>query len=459
MVQAQRPQNFTSNLSGKKAFWVAAFILLFAVLFISTIRTLLPSYIDGSLLFVDEIPIIHEQAAVIQGPIKVAFAVSVTACGAESLMTDAAAVLKHSIHRASVHGPLGGRYDYDCIAIYHPQAHDCAVRLKELGWTPLEREILVNVSDIRGEYMRNSISGTGCCGEKEFLKLEAYTLTDYPIVVHLDLDSLIIKPMDDLFDILMSESPIDADRYKSILMHHPNQTMPRRVNVLFTYDYNMVTASVKYKPVQGGFVVLRPDMKVYEDFRQVILEGDFRNHAHKDGPGWGSKVGPFYGGMSFQGIVPYYYDVLQPGQSLELNRCVFNQMSDDPREPTIDENKTILGVCLTGETECEDCRARPVDDIVTAHFTICQKPWWCHAHTGDMIEHRLCRNLMREWFLVRSDLEKSWGRPGRGPGSYETDTLFGFCKGHGDPSYIPIEPPYGSAQAGDMNASNINQLR
>ena len=41
---------------------------------------------------------------------------------------------------------------------------------------------------------------SGCCGDKEFLKLYSYTLVDYPIVVQLDLDSLIVQPLDDLFD-------------------------------------------------------------------------------------------------------------------------------------------------------------------------------------------------------------------------------------------------------------------
>ena len=61
-------------------------------------------------------------------------------------------MLKHSIHLASVHGPKGGRYDYQLYAIYHPSAAACVTPLKELGYTLLERETPVAVKDIQGEF-------------------------------------------------------------------------------------------------------------------------------------------------------------------------------------------------------------------------------------------------------------------------------------------------------------------
>lgn len=140
--------------------------------------------------------------------------------------------------------------------------------------------------------------------------------------------------------------------------------------------------------------------------------------------------------------MPYYYDVLHPGQSVEINRCVFNQMCDSPFEQT-EDGSTEPGKCLTGEAECEDCRARPVEEVVTAHYTICQKPWWCHAHAANAIEHRLCRALMHEWFRARSELEQSWGLPGMGEGTYEKEVFLGFCNAHGREGYLPIQKPDG----------------
>jgi hypothetical protein len=410
-----------------------------------TTTTKRPTSSDGSLLRTSTdaaAPATNQK----NGIATIAFAVSVTGCGSDPI-TEGAAVLKHSIHRASVHGSLGGRYDYEMFAIYHPQAQECAEPLEKLGWKLLKREVFVKVSDIKGDYLREKIEKNGCCGEKELIKLEAYTLTDYPIVVHLDLDVLILKPMDDVFDMMLATTPINADdnKYSDIIMYYPQQTIPSQINALFTYDYNMVGPHVEYKPVQGGLIILRPDLKVYEEFRQIVLQGDFRSGGAQ-GSGWGGKVGPFHGSMTFQGIVPYYYNFLHQGQSLVLNRCVYNQMCDNPRDkPT--KNDIVSGACRTGETDCEDCRSRPLEDVVTTHFTLCQKPWWCLPHTEDAIQHRLCQKLTREWYRIRSEMEKSWGRSGQGPGDYHTDIFFGYCEHNGGKGYTYIGEPYGSVRA------------
>ena len=210
-----------------------------------------------------------------------------------------------------------------------------------------------------------NILSTSCCGEKELIKLEAYTLTDHPIVVHLDLDTLVLQPLDDLYDVMLGKSTSDASK---IAVMWPDQTIPEQVNAVFTRDYNMVGPGTEYKPVQGGFLVLRPSMDTYKAFVDIVREGDFRSNH-----GWGGKVGPFYGSMTFQGIIPYYYDYLHPGTSLELNRCVYNQMCDNPRDKRT-ENDIVHGNCRTGEKDCEDCRSRPLEDVKTSHFTLCQKP-------------------------------------------------------------------------------------
>lgn len=361
----------------------------------------------------------------------VAYVVSVTGCGSDPI-TEGGAVLKHSIHRVSSHGT--GRYDYHLFAIYHPNAESCAKPLAELGYELLERNVFVNVSDIKGDFLRDKIEKNGCCGEKELIKFEAYTLTEYPIVVHLDLDVLVLKPMDDLFDMMM-KGP-QAVTNKDFIMWKTKE-VPQTINAFFTYDYNMVGPRNPYKPVQGGFLVTRPDLSVYEKLRDIVLEGDFQS-----GAGWGGKVGPFHGSMTFQGLVPYYYDVLYPGQAVELNRCIYNQMCDNPRTgKTV--NDVVSGNCRIGTAQCEDCRSRPLEDVVTTHFTLCQKPWWCLPHTQDVIQHRLCKKLTREWYKIRSEMEASWGRSGRGSGDFKTDTFFGYCSKSGHSGYLQIERPYG----------------
>mmetsp|Transcript_12227 Transcript_12227/g.17394 ORF Transcript_12227/g.17394 Transcript_12227/m.17394 type:complete len:474 (-) Transcript_12227:170-1591(-) len=368
----------------------------------------------------------------------IAYTVSVTGCGNDPI-TEGAAVLKHSIHRTSIQNAGNddsvGRYDYKMYAIYHPNAKTCAMPLQNLGYTLLERETPVAVEDIKGDFLRKKIASNGCCGEKELIKLEAYTLTDHAIVVHLDLDTLILKPMDALFDLMLG-TRLDSS---GMDIMWPDEPIPNQIDAYFTRDYNMVTPTTKYKPVQGGLLVLRPSMDAYKEYVDIVREGDFR-----EGKGWAGKVGPFYGSMTFQGLVPYYYDVLHPGTAVELNRCVYNQMCDNPRtKRTV--NDVVDGDCRDGREDCEDCRSRPVSDIVTTHFTLCQKPWLCLPHLENIIQHRLCRKLHNEWFRIRSDLEVSLGHAPRGAGKYQPDQFFGFCNRSGKEGYIPIAIPSNSS--------------
>ena len=199
----------------------------------------------------------------------------------------------------------------------------------------------------------------------------------------------------------------------------------------------MVGPSRKYKPVQGGFLVLRPDMAVYQEFINIIQEGDFRKNG-----GWGGVVGPFYGSMTFQGIIPYYYDYLHPGQAVELNRCVYNQMADNPKDQRT-VNDIPQGRCRTNQEQCEDCRNRPLEDVVSVHFTLCQKPWLCLPQNEDVIQQRLCRKFHHEWHRIRAQLEQSWGRSGYGTGDYHKEHFFGHCDRLGKSGYQAIAVPYG----------------
>jgi len=200
---------------------------------------------------------------------------------------------------------------------------------------------------------------------------------------------------------------------------------------------NMGISFSHIQAVQGGLLVLRPSMEVYNEFVSIIKEGDFRENE-----GWGGLVGWFYGGATFQGIVPYYYDALHRGEAVELNRCVYNQMADNP---IVDEDQSgsEKGSCITGEKECEDCRNRPLEDIMSVHFTICQKPWECLPMEDDVIEEWLCHKLHHEWHRIRADLEQSWGRGDVGPGLFHRDHFYGHCSEVNREGYLPMDLPFG----------------
>jgi hypothetical protein len=170
-----------------------------------------------------------------EGPATIAYAVSVTGCGSDPI-TEGAAVLKHSIHLSSMHGDRGGRYGYKMYAIYHPDATECAAPLADLGYEMLERNTPIAVKDIEGEFLRSKIESNGCCGEKELIKLEAYTLTDHPVVVHLDLDVLVLRPLDDLFDAMIIGKSGNYDPRGKIKVQWPNKPFPEKVNAFITRD-------------------------------------------------------------------------------------------------------------------------------------------------------------------------------------------------------------------------------
>ena len=106
-------------------------------------------------------------------------------------------------------------------------------------------------------------------------------------------------------------------------------------------------------PVQGGFIVLKPSIYDYQRLIHIMMNTEFFI-----GGGWNrSKIGWFWGGMTVQGVLPYYYNTLafnKPGRTRILDRCIYNTMADVP-----------------------ECLTQTLDEIKSAHFTVCQKPWNC----------------------------------------------------------------------------------
>ena len=91
----------------------------------------------------------------------IGWAVTITGCGSDPI-TEGAAVLKHAVHLTSIHGNLGGRYDYKMYAIYHPDGEACALTLKDFGYQLIQRETPVAVKDIEGKFLREKIVSLQC---------------------------------------------------------------------------------------------------------------------------------------------------------------------------------------------------------------------------------------------------------------------------------------------------------
>ena len=73
---------------------------------------------------------------------------------------------------------------------------------------------------------------------------------------------------------------------------------------------------------------MQPSDQVYTDLVNIVMNTEFFQ-----GGGWNrSKIGWFWGGMTVQGVLPYYYNrIATPGRSQIVDRCFYNTMADtDP---------------------------------------------------------------------------------------------------------------------------------
>ena len=343
--------------------------------------------------------------------------------------------MAHSIHLSSIrHSSANSRYDYKLFVFVHTDAQGCSDIFTDLGYEVLLRPTPFNVSEIRGTFLREHIVKSGCCGEKEYLKLYAYTLMEYPIVVHLDLDSLVLRPMDELFDAMLLADGGTAKKHPIPVMLDQKLPTTTPIDAFFTRDYNMVNPGHKHVGIQGGFLILRPSMTAFQNYINVVLEGNFIQ-----GNGWGGKgYGGYFGAQQIQGICSYYYDYLYPGTAVELNRCYYNAMADHPRQET-------TGKCRDGRDTCQDCRDVNVDEVKSVHFTLCKKPWHCPEFFGmESKDVEICQKFHSEWFRIRDDLDKTWavatGKEYKNPrGGYKEEIFRGYCKSGGGRGYIPLD--------------------
>lgn len=280
---------------------------------------------------------------------------------------------------------------------------------------------------------------TGCCGEKELLKFEALRLTQHPIVVMLDMDMIVSNPLDDLFDLML------YNRHP-LVNHHfmrPDQELPRDIWLFYTNDYTITSPDVDVKPTQGGFTIVKPNVTIYNDIMSIVKKGNFSGRY-----GWHPRSDFFYGSPTFQGLTPYYYQIVQPGHAVELNWCRHNSGNTPPR--------TAQGKCFTNQTNCEDCRDMKLSDVYVYHFLFCGKPWMCDPDEERKLpKHFLCHESHRQWFELRDEMMASWGR---NPKNNDTVAIaqssndpppkeahLGFCHPGGVwGKYQPIRQPFGA---------------
>lgn len=361
---------------------------------------------------------------------KVAYVISVTKC--EPIIIDAASVLAESIR--VTHDK--DHHSYTLIAIlHHTRGRGCGKGLDYLGYQVTYKDLPFRLQELQSR--RDIVQGLGCCGIDEYLKLYAYTFTEYDVVIHLDVDVVVLQPLNPLIDAVMHEG--GTTKLRTIPKSY---RIPRKVDLLYTREYNThnkrdPTNRLK-NGVQGAFFVLQPNMTRYEDLLHVLKTTPF-DMLEK---GWNrSGFGGYWGSAQIQGLFSYYY-YLHPETIVELDHCRYNTLGTDLRYLE-DSNQT----CRTGEMECEDCSTTPLEEIYLGHLSSCLKPWWCqHAIWR---KTPVCRALTQQWFEFRRSVQDKYQLP-QPPHNLTARTevekrfikkTFGFCQGENKEKYVLLQLP------------------
>jgi hypothetical protein len=379
--------------------------------------------------------------------VKVAYVISITGCPAANktptAVVDGPAVLAHSIKR------LKSRYAYDLIAMVHPNAASCTSHLPLFGYQIMERELGFNHSEINNKRnYRLWVRHQGCCGEMEFLKLQAYTLVEYDVVLHLDTDLLILQPMDGIVDAMLG-----IDR-SGIDVLHKDRPLPDDINFLFTRDYvqmSLLTNITTKFAVQGGFFALKPSARLFRRLINTVKTGDFTMKS-----GWNSKnYGGYYGAPQVQGLLSYFYAEHFPRGAVELNPCIYNSMVSFPAHTSTgrcryyDDGRGAITMTngtadnVADDATCQSCSNMSLSELHSTHYTVCFKPWICPRHK---FFGQLCKDTHRAWFEMRRELEVSWGQELPTDGWNLNNTL-GYCKAQRLQGYVPMKLPSNALQS------------
>jgi hypothetical protein len=289
--------------------------------------------------------------------------------------------------------------------------------------------------------------------------------------VHVDIDFAFLKPMDHLFDALLYDKETEKGSIarRKIKLERVTDECPDRIEAFITRDWHQVSPHRFPPGYQAGFMVGRRNPEVFDEVIEVIRQGNFSEGCGHNS-GWGNKCyGGYVGAMAMQGLMGYYYDHIRPNTAVELNHCRYNHMGVDVRynrPPNFKKKYKKTGECRNGSPYdvCEDCMVTESEDIHSIHYTMCSKPWSCHAigHPGgkipgqgrmtaintDTVHLDHCMKLQHMWHSLRLDLENQLFnltedasiRDGA-TGTYKSDVFLGHCKddgGDGNDGYLML---------------------
>jgi hypothetical protein len=324
----------------------------------------------------------------------------------EDSFRDFAVMLRAMVHAHSYQNPASGSfYDYKMHALIHPNAKSCTDKkgntadrslvLQNLGYEVSIQRPSIKVDNIKSEYLQNYFlehgGGEDMSHLSDLIRLSAYELEAYDAVVLVDYDTLILGSVDEAIDLINDSSKGEGDSVDAVFSwkHVPSFGRPQ------------FRASV----VNLSFFILKPSKDVFNKMRRSIKESPFSEVR-----GWGTiGRGRFPGWMTTAGFLTYYYDEVDNGSKVEMNRCSFGNtgMGSAPIELLTNAGKVD---CESEQgqwtNQCQDCSKSDTEDILVADLSYCIAPWKCsYANAADALSYSLCRKFQKQWAGARLQME------------------------------------------------------
>lgn len=264
---------------------------------------------------------------------KVAWVIALTECNLDDITShyDGASILSHTIRSST----KSSQYSHTRLALLHTGAKECEDTFRVLGFeikivsTPIK-----SGKDFGGSaYLQRVIEKNGFL---DYIKLHAWTLIAYDVVVLCDVTSMILKPLDHMLDIIHESNGSNVIDVKSLVeqkvIMDPSIPLPylsssalnstaaqkepvaiTKVDALYTRDYvSIASARVSLNPnqklvrfgIQDGLIVLRPSMETYNNMVHTMKTANFDKFK-----GWGELLYIGYlGSMLTKGFLAYYFD-------------------------------------------------------------------------------------------------------------------------------------------------------
>ena len=221
--------------------------------------------------------------------------------------------------------------------------------------------------------------------------------------VYVDFTTLMMKPMDSVFDEFINDSTLKFRATNDYPTNLPNTGKNFGINT--------------------HWVMVKPSQSLFTNLTDAYLKSYYSPTM-----GWNSQgIKDFEGVLGFKGFLVHYFTGVERDTHAVLPRCIFGS---DGRSP--------YGTDAAGEPicrdplDCQDCRTVDLNEVNVIKMILkCGKPWECnYDDKWNVPTKKTCDDFHRAWFSARVDFEQSWwinGPPSFRNGRFKPDVFMGFC--------------------------------